>query len=68
MGSAVGQAVGAIHPALNALDQLTLEVNARTIRRRGALVQDRTNDDGTPLDQIEAMIAILLRHLNTDKI
>ena len=68
MGSAVGQPVGAIHAALNALDQLTLEVNARTIRRRGALVQDCTNDDGTPLHQIEAMIAILLLHLNTDKI
>ena len=50
-----GCAVGAIYTVFDDLDQLTLAVNARTFRRLGAFVKDRTGDGGSPQDRLVAM-------------
>ncbi|SEQ00623.1 DNA-binding transcriptional regulator, AcrR family [Loktanella sp. DSM 29012] len=50
-----GCAVGAIYTVFDDLDQLVLTVNARTFRRLGQFVQDRTAVDGTPQDRLVSM-------------
>ncbi len=50
-----GCALGAIYNAVGDLNELTLEVNARTFKRLGAYVTQHTPSDIAPIDRIVAM-------------
>ena len=50
-----GCALGAIYNAVGDLNELVLDVNARTFRRLGTFVQEATPDSGAPQDRLIAM-------------